>query len=896
MEEGIYLPDLSGGLEKANTVSGQIAQSAQTAVESGAWLPYALIILIIIGVILLLFALRLWLHRLARKRYAFKRKVFLVILPKEAEEEAKKKESTDQKKDIKEVIAVMETLYAAFTGIRRTKDWTYPFYQFKKFWVGSHRHISMEIIFDKGLIKFFVVAPEKLGEYVEQQIHAEFPNSEIEETTDYNIFQPHGAIIGTYLKPAKSVLLPLKTYKKLDGDPTEGLLNNLSKLKINEGAAIQMFIRPVKHGWQSKVLSIAQKMHKGDKLDKALGDISVGHIISTTVMFPFKVLGDVIKAFTSSTKSKQIEESEKAQSKNPPMRIYQREEEIIKSMEEKISKANFEINLNLIASADDSIRASQILRDLVGSFAQFTAHESGNGLREQVIFFKKMFISDFIYRNFRSWKKMVLSTEELASIWHFPLPSAKTPNILWLQARKSPPPMNMPDHGLLIGNTVYRGQEKPVYVLPEDRRRHVYIIGSTGVGKSVLLSNMIIQDIQNNEGVCVIDPHGTLIEDVLPHIPKERVDDVIIFDPSDIERPVGLNMLEAETPEQMDFAIQEMIAIFYKLVTDPAMIGPMFEHNMRNAMLTLMADKEYPGTLADIPRIFTDAEFQKYKLKNVTDPMVRAFWEKEMAKTSDFHKSEMLGYLISKVGRFVENEMIRNIIGQPKSGFNVREVMDNKKILLVNLAKGKVGEVNSNLLGLIIVSKLQMAALSRADMPEEKRNDFFLYIDEFQNFITDSISTILAEARKYKLDLTMAHQYIGQLLTGGGIEGKQGNSKIKDAVFGNVGTIISFRVGVDDAEVLAKQFAPALNEYDVMNIDKFHAYVRLLIKNAPSRPFTIATIYPSKGNPEIVEPIKELSRLKYGRDRALVNAEILERTKLGEIIKTTTAPASEPTL
>lgn len=281
-----------------------------------------------------------------------------------------------------------------------------------------------------------------------------------------------------------------------------------------------------------------------------------------------------------------------------------------------------------------------------------------------------------------------------------------------------------------------------------------------------------------------------------------------------------------------------MIAIFYKLFP-PEMIGPMFEHNMRNAMLTLMNDLENPGTIAEIPRIFTDPDFQKQWVNKLKDPIVRAFWEKEMAKTSDFHKSEMLGYLISKVGRFVENEMMRDIIGQPHSGFDFREVMDNKKILLINLAKGKTGEVNSNLLGLIIVSKLQMAAMGRADLPEDQRHDFYLYIDEFQNFITDSIATILSEARKYRLDLIIAHQYIGQLV-------QNNDTKIRDAVLGNVGTTISFKVGVEDTEILTKEFAPVFNEYDLLNVEKYNAYIKLLIDNQASRAFNMQTIPPQK--------------------------------------------------
>ena len=835
-------------------------------------------ILIIGGsVAILIMALRFGLRRRERLKSSFRRKVFLVMLSKEAEEEAKKKEAMDQKKDIKEAIAIMETLYAALAGASRVKDWSYPFYLWRRFWLGHHEQLAFEMVAHQGLIKFFMVVSEEYKAYVEQQIQAIFPSANIDEVEDYNIFQAQGEVLGNYLTLSKSSVLSLKTYKKLDTDPVEGVLNNLSKLKKDEGAAIQILIRPAHSHWRGKALEVGRRLHKGEKLEEALRATSLSGLLSKIMLAPITVSGWILREIISPKKSKEMEKTDKA----PPVRLFQREEEIIKSMEEKISKSCFETNIRLIASAADRYRAKAILHDMVGSFAQFAAHESGNKLAEKLLWLKKRFISDFIHRNFRENREFVLGTEELSSICHFPLPTAETPNILWLQARAAAPPVNIPKEGLILGIAEYRGIAQEVRVKREDRRRHVYIIGMTGSGKSVLMSNMAIQDIQNGEGVCIVDPHGSLVEAVLPHIPKERIDDVVYFNPADLERPIGLNMLEAGTPNEMDFACQEMIAIFYKLVTDPAMIGPMFEHYMRNAMLTLMADREYPGTIADIPRIFTDPEFQKYKLTKVTDPVVRAFWEKEMAKTTDFHKSEMLGYLISKVGRFVENEMMRNIIGQGKSAFNFREIMDNKKILLVNLSKGQTGEVNSNLLGLIMVSKLQMAALARADMPEEKRQDFYLYIDEFQNFITDSISIILAEARKYRLDLIMAHQYIGQL-GGGGIEGKPGDSKVKDAIFGNVGTIVSFRIGVDDAEVLAKQFAPVLNEYDVMNIARFHAYIRLLIDNTASKAFTVKTLPPKEGSPEVAEMIKQLSRLKYGRDRELVNAEILERTKLGE--------------
>jgi len=471
---------------------------------------------------------------------------------------------------------------------------------------------------------------------------------------------------------------------------------------------------------------------------------------------------------------------------------------------------------------------------------------------------------------------MILNTEELGSIFHFPTKYTETPNIKWLQSKRAPAPVNIPEGGLLLGVNAYRGIRTEIRIARDDRRRHMYVIGRTGTGKSEFIKGLARQDIQNGEGIAVIDPHGDLIDALISDIPRERADDVILFEPFDSERPMGLNMLEARSEEEKDFAVQEMIEIFYKLFP-PEMIGPMFEHNMRNVMLTLMADRDQPGTIAEIPRMFTDSEYQKYKTSKVSDPVVRSFWEQEMAKTTDFHKSEMLGYLISKVGRFVENEMMRNIIGQARSAFDFREVMDQGKILLINLSKGKTGEVNSKLLGLIIVSKLQMAALSRADLPEDKRRDFYLYIDEFQNFVTDSLATILSEARKYHLNLIMAHQYIAQLV-------HEQNTKIRDAVLGNAGTMVSFRIGVEDAEIMAKEFAPVFNEFDVINIDRFNAYVKLMISGTVSRPFNMQTLPPAAGgNLEVASAIRRLAKLKFGRPRAEVEREIRERARLGNL-------------
>jgi len=812
--------------------------------------------------------------------HAFKKVVLLVGLPKELREEDSKQELTKEK--IWEKIAQAEEMFASIGGMRAQ-------YGPNTVLFGRTDHVSVEIVAKDNSIYFYVAVPQYLRRYIEQQIHGQYPHAQITEVSDYNIFKPHHKVAGAYLRFARNFIFPIKTFRKMDSDPMDAVTNSLSKLSESDGAVIQFIIRSSKKQWRRSGINVVHEMQKGQSLNKAMKQAGVNGFLGKAGNVFFRGAKELFDAGVSGKTSEQKKMEMQDKRLTSPYKMSALEEETAKAIEEKASKAGLDVNIRILVSADDDHSAKSYLDDIINSFNQYSIFEYGNRFIKSAPKNISRLVNDFIYRNFCENNKMVLNTEEMASVFHFPLPNCETPNINWLRSRKAPPPVDMPKEGIVLGKNVYRSQEVLVRLDEADRRRHVYIIGMTGVGKSVLMENMIKQDIQAGKGVCVVDPHGSLAETVLEFIPKERAEDLVYFNPADIERPVGMNILEAETPEEMDFVTQEMIQIFYKLVTDPAMIGPMFEHNMRNAMMTLMSDKKNPGTIVEIPRMFTDEEFQKYKLQFVTDPMVRAFWEKEMAKTSDFHKSEMLGYLISKVGRFVENEMVRNIIGQPKSGFDFREVMDKQKILIINLSKGQVGEVNSNLLGLIAVSKLQMAALGRANIPESERKDFYLYIDEFQNYVTDSIATILAEARKYKLNLIMAHQYIGQLV-------KNNDTSIRDAVFGNAGTMVAFRVGVEDAETMAKQFAPVFAEYDVINIEKYTAYIRLLIGNTASRAFNMATFPPEEGDKELASQIKELSRLKYGRDRSLITAEILERSKLGEAVKKAETEASESSL
>ncbi|MCX6761132.1 MAG: type IV secretion system DNA-binding domain-containing protein [Candidatus Nealsonbacteria bacterium] len=777
---------------------------------------------------------------------SFDTALFLVMMPKHeiSKEEGKQKEE-------KELIGQMEQIYTDFLYLKKERM------------VGTPR-ITFEIASCIGGtdISFYVAVPKSMETAFEKYVQGVYPGALIERVPqDYTIFEPAGFTAGSYLKLRETPFLPISTYKNLEKDPLASLTNSLSKIKAEEGAAIQVVIKSIasQKKWKKIGDKILSKIKEGKTLNTSIGESSRSGLTEFFIEFVNIFAGQKPKA-------KKQEETDELKSKGLKV-----DEATIKAIQEKIQKQTFETNIRLITSAQSQERAEEILDHLEGVFGQFSL-SSLNGFETARMNKKNLhkLAYDFSFRNFNPNRKMILNVEELTSIYHFPTVHTETPYIKTAKSNVSAPPADLPDKGLnLIGKVAFRGEERKVYFASRnDRRRHFYLIGQTGTGKSSLLREMIRQDIENGEGVAVIDPHGELIEDVLSYVPKERAEDVVLFEPFDLERPVGLNMLEYDTPEQKDFAVQEMIAIFYKLFP-PEIIGPMFEHYMRNAMLALMADKDNPGTLVEIPRMFTDEEFMQEKLGKVSDAMVRNFWMKEWKQTTGSTRSDMLGYVVSKVGRFIENEMMRNIIGQSHCGFDLAKIMDEGKIFLANLSKGLTGEVNSSLLGLILVSKMQMAAMKRARVPEEQRKDFYLYIDEFQNFTTDSIATILSEARKYRLNLIMAHQYIPQL-----------RPEIRNAVLGNVGTTGAFRIGAEDAEFLEKQFAPDFSKFDLINLDNFNVILKMMINNKISSAFKMELNRPKEGRASLVEPIKELSKLKYGRPRGLVEAEISERSKL----------------
>lgn len=686
--------------------------------------------------------------------------------------------------------------------------------------------VSFEIVARQEDIRFYVWVPKKLQDLIEKQIHGGYPDAEIKEVPEYNIFTQEGKVAYKSLQLAKANFYPLKTFKDLATDPLAGITSALAKMGPAEAAAIQILISPVESDWQKA----------GSK-------------------------------FIAEIK-KQESDPEKAKFSVPA--------KTLEAIEAKVAKPGFETSIRIITVANSTEEAKNHLENIVSSFGQFAGDL--NNFKKRRILNKGSLMNDFLYRyqpmfNILGNHVSILNSEELATIYHFPNKQVTTPHIYWLYAKSAPAPAEIPTEGLYLGESAYRGIKRSVYISKDDRRRHIYIIGKTGTGKSEFLKELILQDIRAGQGVCFIDPHDT-IEKILPLIPPERVEDVIYFYPGDTERPLGLNLLEAKTEDQKHFAATAVINMMYKLF-DPyktGIVGPRFEHGVRNAMLTAMA--EDGNTFVEVMRIMTDSRFVQELLPKVTDPIVRRYWTDQIAQTADFHKSEVLDYTVSKFGRFVTNKMIRNIIGQSQSSFSFRQVMDESKILLINLAKGEIGEENSNFLGLVLIPRILMAAMSRQDTPEEQRRDFYLYVDEFQNFATPDFAQILSEARKYRLNLTVANQFIGQV-----------EEEVKNAVFGNVGTLICFRVGVTDANYLAHEFAPVFAEDDLLNIERFHVYIKTIVHNEPVPPFSMdltkdVSSLEAKGNPRIAEIIKEMSRLKYGKDKRLVEAEIARRAKL----------------
>jgi len=747
----------------------------------------------------------------------------------------------EQGKQIRELMTLMEQFYAGMLSVASDKN------------NANHNYFTLEIALTNtsDAIVFYCGVPNPKLDLFEKQILGLYPEARIERVPDdYNVFNRQGSAVGAYARPVKSDLLTIKTYDSIDHDPLDVILNVFSKLDTEgEGAAIQMMIRPAGDKQFKHTQKVLEKVKEGMSLKKA--EHETGNVLAGIM----KIGKEIIVG-----------------SKKPEETIEKKVDDMaVQSMSKKLESTIVETNIRIIASSHNEVRAKKILGDLQSAFNQFQ-NPQGNGIQFVLATGKieRNLFHRFSYRQFAEREIMHLNLRELSTIFHFPLDVDQAPQLKQAAAKTAPAPMEVPTEGIFMGVNQHRNQTKDILMTPKDRVRHFYVIGQTGTGKTYFLRHLIKQDIENGDGCCFIDPHGSDVDEILSYVPKERIDDVIYFDPAYAPRPMGLNMLEYDTrfPEQKTFVVDEMLGIFNKLFDMKTAGGPMFEQYFRNATMLVIEDPDSGSTLLEISRVLADEKFREMKLSRCRNPIVVQFWREVATKAGgEASLQNIVPYITSKFDVFLSNEIMRPIIGQPKSAFNFRDIMDNKKILLVNLSKGRLGEINANLIGLILVGKILMAALSRVDTPDLKSlAPFYLYIDEFQNVTTNSISQILSEARKYGLSLNIAHQFIAQL-----------QDDIKNAVFGNVGSVGVFRISPDDAEYLERRLSPTFSAQDIMKLTMGNYYLQMLGNGTPLKPFNVKVPEITGGRPDVVAKLKEYSYLKYGRDRNQVEEEIMAK-------------------
>ncbi len=745
----------------------------------------------------------------------------------------------NKSRPLRELLSGMEQFYSGMLSLENAH-------------AGELSYMSLELAvpINRSHLMFYVSVPTSRTDLFEKQLNSIFPDAvALRQPNDYNAFVDGGVAVGSVAYLKDQPMLPLKDYQDFDYDPINALLNAFAKIAPQEeGVSLQILFKPAGNHYIDHYKRILHELRKGEHRSRAFS-------------LPETFVGDLAReAFAL------LVPADKRDEKRPT------DETAIEQVEKKIAAPIVEVNIRIVASSMNAERAEQLLNEMEAPFNQYE-NTRGNRLefKRPAKSALKAFFRDFTFRLFDRTAKMPLSLRELTTMYHFPPEGiASSPHLKQSRATNAAAPIGLPTEGTILGINTYRGHATEIRLSPEDRLRHLYVIGQTGSGKSGMLRTLIDQDIKAGNGVCFIDPHGNDVIEVLASIPPERYEDVIYFDPASLERPFGLNMLEYDPsrPEQKSFIVNEMLAIFQQLYGDvPESMGPMFVQYFRNATQLVMEDPASGSTLMDIGRVLTNADFRNLKLSRSNNPIVNQFWTEIATKTEgESSLQNIVPYITNKFDEFTANDFIRPIIGQQESSFKFREIIDNKKILLVNLSKGRLGERNANLLGLIIVGKLFMAAMSRADSPGTNFPPFYLYIDEFQNITTSTIPAILSEARKYKLSLTIAHQYLAQV-----------DEKIRGAVFGNVGNMAVFRVGEEDGEFFAKQFAPVFNALDFVNIENRNAYVRILSGGVPQKPFNMKTINLLPGNPDQVEDLKQLSFLTYGRDRATVEGSIRER-------------------
>ncbi len=729
------------------------------------------------------------------------------------------------------------------------------------FWhrIYGQRHVSFEIVAKEGLIYYYAVVPVVLVDVVRQAVVAAYPSARLEEVEEHSVFTKDtsiSSVIGGELSLKKSFVYPIATYQDTRRDASRALLNALSSIGREDGVGVQILIRPANESWTKSSMDTVEKVKRDRMSGRSAGFSANG--------------GALVRDFAEALWKPPSSEDKKNDEESVNKQLTSIEQQGIEAIEEKTKYPGYEVLIRVVVSSATAARSQTLLKNVVAAFSLFDS-PTNNGFTFSPTRNVDELVTSYIFRFFpQSLNSNILNTVELATLFHLPdqknIPTAQVKRQM---SKQVDGPTEAMDEGFLIGYNEFRGIKKPIRLSTNDRRRHLYMIGQTGTGKSKFLENLAYQDMMDGKGFAFIDPHGDSAEVLMGAVPKERVEDVIYFNPADMDDPIGLNMFEFNTPDQKDFLVQEAINMLYGLY-DPGhtgIVGPRLEHIFRNAALLLMADPA-GGTFIDIPKLLIDEEFRRQKLPYVTDPTVIDFWTKEWpASQKSSESGELVSWVASKFGPFLSNDAMRNIIGQTKSGFNLRDIMDNRKILIVNLSKGKMGEINSKLLGIIFVMKFQAAAMARADTPENEREDFTLYVDEFQNFMTESFESILSEARKYRLSLIMANQFMTQL-----------TDKIREAIIGNVGTVVSGRIGITDAEMLVKKFEPVFTTDDLTKMPNFQGVATVMINNTPSAPFSMSFTPPlAKSNEKLADAMKKLSATKYGRPRTEVEADISKR-------------------
>lgn len=725
----------------------------------------------------------------------------------------------------------------------------------------DQEHTSFEIAADSSGIHFYVWCPKHLQEFVEGQIYAQYPSAELRPVEqDYMRADLSGlSTSGGSLVLSKESFFPIKTFRDFEVDPLASVTGSMSEIKEGERVWLQIMVRPVPDTWQAAGHEYVRQIRTGiKKMSLGITDIARGVV---------EELGSLIPHALEQFANPANLAAKAPKPGGPPpkqdlVRLSAGQELELKMIEDKLTRMGFSTEVRIFSAALDQENCDELLRGVGASFRQFSSASLNSFVqvapKEGVTEFK-----DKLVHRAPPDSPYVLDTAELASIFHLPNISVQTPAIAWATYKKGEPPANLPTSDCTyFAQTTFRERLVKFGIKRMDRRQHMYLVGKTGTGKTTVFKNMIVQDMQNGEGVAVLDPHGDLVKELLDFVPAERINDVVYFDPSDTGRPVGLNLLELQDTSQKNLLASGLLDAFKKHFIDVSW-GPRLEYLLNNAILTLL---DVPGTtLLGITRLLSDKNYQKYIVYKMKDPVLREFWEKEYTQmmTNPRLHTEAVAPIQNKVGRFLSSSTIRNIVGQRTSSLDLDEIMNEGKILLINLSKGKIGEDNANLLGSLLISRINFAAMQRVNIPEAERRDFYLYADEFQNFASGSFASILSEARKYRLNLNLTHQYTAQL-----------PESMQDAVFGNIGTMVLFSVGAPDAQILEKEFLPYFTSEDLISLDKYHIYLKLLVDGMTSKPFSAISLAPPEGQTYQGQSAVAHSREVYGRDAAEIEDKI----------------------